>query len=969
MPSLKPPSQNEIPKPEPSAFELPHLPAYAHNALPPLEDLPSAYASSQEDLSRTLSPDLPSLHRLARHSPDEEDVWRDPAELPTLRGETKLLTWASFSNSTKRDGQKARVENVGYLSEAGPAAFDAALTEREAVSDGRLQAGRAIRSDPYLNSLLELGLGRPSTLFHVEDGGSTFKAALEDGRASGSSLEVSRSLVEGLKDLGEKTLQLSHFVEATFELNRSCAGLVALASVIRAVLSSVQEYCVSRRKNVTSLLQLQDLFERPKELIAMLMEIYRRLGVGAEFMIKITDENLASATFEVLQEQEDRGEDSQLMQRFLKRVAQPWLENLESSIGLRQGASLSEYNIDGPPVTQRGTDQASAEERSLPNFVTQADAALVQETNDCINFMQEHHPDHPLSNPAKLNSNHYGFEWAFGWDDVDRIASKASEYQHMMHSAIGTFGERATSILPSPESVSSMRGETREIDPWAINDFMLDIEDPSGALKDISDSSRLPDELYSLIATRLASALVDEPIPFNIPTSLIIQHSLTPVLQAQHNLLATASLHAILHIHSLQHHLNTLHSFHLFGSGHFTTALSDILFDSSNSLSERRKGITRSGTLGLHLGSGQRREWPPTSSELSLALMGVLESCGANDHKPSGQAFNFPHSSNDGHAHTADPEGNGALSFALRTDLDPKTIDKVLDADTIFALDFLKLSYTPPKALEILFPAEVLEKYDRVFKLLLRLLRVHFVVGQLFVDLHITNCRGRGSYGSFNSEARLRQAIRHRVIYFLSTLLSYSRHTGIEAPWRRFMSFISDAEIATTSTTPDPDTSRSPSDRTTSGPTPSLKALLATHSITLDQMLTHLFLRNRQRKIAEALEDCLGCILDFAKMVHSSSSPPSRGGTGNAADGGADGAQDRGVKWRKLYERFNASVGAFIGRLEEAAERAEMGKKRGGFGVNTGGIGPGEGEGRDEEAEGVVEAFGGLAALLRWGGA
>ena len=73
-------------------------------------------------------------------------------------------------------------------------------------------------------------------------------------------------------------------------------------------------------------------------------------------------------------------------------------------------------------------------------------------------------------------------------------------------------------------------------------------------------------------------------------------------------------------------HLGLQRSFHLLGDGVFVSRLTAALFDPEQASTERERGVMRSGTgMGLRLGS--RGTWPPASSELRLALMGILGDC------------------------------------------------------------------------------------------------------------------------------------------------------------------------------------------------------------------------------------------------------------------------------------------------------------------------------------------------------
>src|SRR6266700_2517773 len=95
------------------------------------------------------------------------------------------------------------------------------------------------------------------------------------------------------------------------------------------------------------------------------------------------------------------------------------------------------------------------------------------------------------------------------------------------------------------------------------------------------------------------------------------------LLNAQAHLVNATTLRLFLRSHQLRTHISLQRQYHLLGDGVFVSSLSSALFSPELETAERRKGTVRSGVhMGLKLGS--RTAWPPASSELRLALMGVL---------------------------------------------------------------------------------------------------------------------------------------------------------------------------------------------------------------------------------------------------------------------------------------------------------------------------------------------------------
>ena len=121
----------------------------------------------------------------------------------------------------------------------------------------------------------------------------------------------------------------------------------------------------------------------------------------------------------------------------------------------------------------------------------------------------------------------------------------------------------------------------------------------------------------------------------------------------------------------------------------------------------KSKGATRFATnlqtqttltgevMGLRLGTTHEERWPPASSELQLTLMGIL-----NETYGKAQASQDSRRANE----QALP---GALSFAIRQ-LPEAEIDQVLDPNSLYALDFLRLRYTIGAPLDAIMTGDAL---------------------------------------------------------------------------------------------------------------------------------------------------------------------------------------------------------------------------------------------------------------------
>lgn len=945
---MKPPNDINHHDDAPKVFELPDLAAFRHTALPQLEDLPPPSVSSLDDFSEPQSPTLAALVRSqAQDEALPEDLWRDPSDLPTLEDETRLHTWASFHNGRTRI---ATAPKSGFLSEAGAQAFDAALKAHAHASKASQHAGHVVRSDALLNSLFELGLGRASIFFPRDKTTNRFTRAIEDGRMSGTSLHSSDNITARFLEVGNAVMRLRAFADTTITEHQHCAAKMSVASVVRVALDAAEEHLVYRRKDVLSLLQLQDLFERPCELLLVLQDLVDKV-VALE-----RDGAITSIVFGMLQELESRGHDLEIHQSIFARVSRPWLDELQEKVGLRQ--DIKGIKGSNRPSEQQGLSLAG----TLPPFLDERIRKIIQETSTCVEHLREHVPSYEQTRAGPTGQDQASLDWTFQWQDIDRISTKAASFEQNLRIPLGTGCDDYSQQRVG--SGAALPPEQPILDPWRqIPATDLDVLKWPQPTSDKCFPS--PDELYDIILKHLSNATpISEPPPSHIPVDLIPSYSLTPPLRIQHHHLTAQVLHSLLHTHDLPNHLQTLHDFHLFGSGIFTTSLSYVLFAPDAESSERRKHVARSGqqgAMGLRLGSGLRRDWPPTNSELSLALAGVLESAHSDsttNAREARQGFALSTSSEDATHPTSTAttrvKASQILSFSLRASISSGEIEHILNPSTIHALDFLTLSFTPPAALRIIFTTPVLEKYDRIFRFLLRLLRVQFVLGQGFASTTVfdgPSGKRRKSKGPMTAEGKVVQRFRHRAASFVTTLLTYIRHTAIAAPWRELMDCVHRME-ASSAVSPGRDaTYKADATSEKEAASLSLNQLQRIHETALNKILTLLFLRHRQRKIAEKLEGVLSDILSFALEVSGSTS-----GSGTISEGLP--SVSEAAHSQEGLHAFEVHIADFVDALDAAAERAEVGKGGRGHGNRV--------DGEVENERDVIEAFGGLAELVRW---
>jgi hypothetical protein len=534
-----------------------------------------------------------------------------------------------------------------------------------------------------------------------------------------------------------------------------------------------------------------------------------------------------------------------MMLQVLARVSQPWLELVEEWVSIRNETGSQ---IDGqqdtfiiresPPGWGTAEEPEMPQElqyhfqpEKLPLFISLEDGQMIFNIGRDVRILRTHHPDHPLAQTQVSTSKNVSLQWQFDWQDVDQISAKAKAFESALARAVMTYQEkRADDQKPQTNSLAKAQPAPLEdsFDPWAFEG-----EDVFNKL--VGYSIQLPDELFKIITTNLSlerldvsSALVD----FSPPTVITPVLSFNPLLIAQQRVLNAVMIRLFFRSHHLRMHLNLQRNFHLLGDGVFVSRLTAALFDPDQSSTERQRGVMRSGSgMGLRLGS--RGTWPPASSELRLALMGILNDCYHDSlakqpkSKISGRNHDLP----------------GSLSFAIRQ-LSEEETEKILDADSLDALDFLRLQYSPPSPLGAVLTPSSLERYDTILRFLLRLIRLLFVVSHLPKDFP-------------SSKARL---FRWQAEHFVSTCCRYFFETGVRETWAVFMHYLDNIEKRLK----EEDEAGELGTRVHEG----VVDLRKQHDLCLDRITFALLLRNRQQKVMKVLEDILTTILEFSKLCH-----------------------------------------------------------------------------------------------------
>ena len=830
--------------------------------------------------------------RLATHgSQDAFRDWLEFAESPVYK--PAYRAWDLFAN-----GRSHHLQPL-FITEAGAAAFDAAL----AAKDDPFKFGdidfKVVNTEIYCACLLALALGRVSILFSWEKSKRSFVPTIDKPRISGASSACLRGIQDTCIQTGNATKALRAFIDMVYKHNAT-PSRISLATTIDKILLVVQSVLGERGQSIKSVLHLESIVRPVYSMLVYFRTLVARLAKTTN------DEEILSSLFLEAQAQ-DYGEVAvrEVVREVLRKASQPWLSFVEQWVGLmaEDGIALSK---DGPGksfvkvdkmtwVDDQGFETTEADyvldDKKMPTFMAPDISQKLFETGKNLRFLKSNHPKHPLCKPELIKScNPPKLEWHFDWKSVRELEASTRIYERDVLSLMHDHG---SDYLPAvqapvgggvqPEAFLGFFGRNESQMKSQILSSMANMDAPI-------DRMPLKDRLNEILKHRLYGDNISDENEHGLSphSSLVPVLSFGPLITAQSKLMDRECMRLLFSAHDLRKHLELQRDFQLMGNGLLTSRLSHALFDPDLETAERQHGLARKGgVMGLRLNG--RDTWPPASSELRLALMGVLTECYLpHSTAEEGGGLRFK---------TNEQKLPGDLSFAVR-ELTPEEIDACRDPDSIAALDFLRLSYKAPGPLATVITPRILAKYDKIFSLLLRVLRMIYVVNQLYRDTV-----GNGTV--FVATAICRK-FRLEAHHFITSLCSYLLDTGIAGPWKSFAHWLDVIQRDLAQNNPKSELKH------IHGP----DRLREFHDRVLDQIMLALMLRKRQKPVMKLLEEIFGLILKFGKSVRLE------------VTGKGDGQSLLDYELFNLYHAYKQKVDVFVTVCRGLSEK-------GGFKVKT----------------------------------
>ncbi|KZF23396.1 hypothetical protein L228DRAFT_260229 [Xylona heveae TC161] len=816
-----------------------------------------------------------------------EDIWRESDVITSRAACRRYHCWeASLSEAFEYPG-------TPYITEAGAGAFDALLLSTKETSE----SGKIVEIEIFIKCLTYLGLGQNSLLFSFDEYAQSFYPKIPGAHPAGYSSTSFTSLIGELLRCGNQMRRLRGLAGTGFF--RGLATGMALADAISIAVSTLQMQMSVDATNINTIVELHRFFQRPKLMLSCMDELVSAVS-GLE-----TDSAVLESLYIAIQKIESkhawlRG----TVIEIFTRVFQPWLEFVESWIGLHRSEGLVDFALEMENTfVKRGSDIRAAElagsykytdyhldRKLMPSFVHAEEAEIIFETGRGLRHLLNHHPDHPLAK-VELSSTVEPpcLRWKISWD-IESVEARAKEYEQNLMKEIRKYSAELAADDPNagvnitasngPHSVFEIFGRSQEDIQAQITVSNGLFERPLLSIQRGADGG-LGEALLRDLESHTEAE--DDSYPLHPPISAGPLLSFYPIILAQSRLINTCCLRMIFKEYDLKLHLSLQRRYQLFGDGLFSSRLTQALFDPNLESTERRRGVSFSGGLmGLQLGS--RESWPPASSELRLALMGILsETYHVGDQATDSSGAGYLGRTND---------LPGGLSFAVRA-VPADGLEKIMNRDGVEALDFLRLYYQPPLALQPVIDDVSLDKYDCIFKLLLRVLRLVYSVNQHRREMII--CASNRKFGA------LEQRFSIEAHHFVTNVFAYFLEIAIDSTWRRFEAKLEEIERVI--------------DQEDSYITGGIHKLRQYHERTLNRIMFSLFLRKRQQEVMDLLTSIFSTILRFAALQ-------------NSVTPRNEGTPSRKKEVQALYLDFQKRASLFITVCRGLSERRGYGERK-----------------------------------------
>ncbi|KAL0576300.1 hypothetical protein V5O48_005676 [Marasmius crinis-equi] len=480
------------------------------------------------------------------------------------------------------------------------------------------------------------------------------------------------------------------------------------------------------------------------------------------------------------------------------------------------------------PAGQPGGGDSDQEElRHFPGFFSSELVSALPTARRSLKLLRAARPDHPIL----VEQQRTPIDWVWSKTAIE-----------------AAFSDR----LPTTVSQSLVDSETDEeptprvsYKPELMQFRTFDLQPGSGIGHSCFDRNHT-----NVAEVRLRAFIQDFPetLPAIAPTLTHLATLILKPLLSHSSTLSSTLLSIFLTLPpplNLQAHLKLMQSYMLLTSPSFKSRLSAAIFSDSLdftvsgkdrqlfSLGSHRRAYRRSEVMqdkvwavGLAPALLERDIWPPNDADLSFFLRTVIyDSFDATGEDSRQQAVE---------------EVENRLGFAIRGS---EGKDEWSNPSVVEALDFLYMEYKPPSPLDVVITGDIIFKYQRLYALLLRVLRVEAAIAAVF---RMSRPSAAPLFPTLAQPRKLLLHFRFISQQFVGCISEYIYDTAIGGNFGPFLNKLHYRDKM---------------------PFPDVFSLAEAHSDVMDNILTACLTRTSQRIAGALLRDCLNTILQFAIIV------------------------------------------------------------------------------------------------------
>uniref|UniRef100_A0A060TCX2 Spindle pole body component n=1 Tax=Blastobotrys adeninivorans TaxID=409370 RepID=A0A060TCX2_BLAAD len=533
-----------------------------------------------------------------------------------------------------------------------------------------------------VQSLLDLALGKESSLFSFSHKKMRFVCERVSFRVSGCSSDSVRALTDICITCGSQFRRLLYTSQRIEELGNSPV-LIAFAECVSGVLSSV-ERAVSKSmdKNVT-LLRLNRLIMRPAKVVDMLAGI-----VGCRDITVPIQLNRLPKAYRLLSEIYARLSTYQncdphlyaLTRIIFSRTCAPWLSFVQDLIGLGRQETFwrpldffTNYS-DSFVTTKQGSKLMHLVPDALPTFISLDQAQKIIETFNCFILYSRFGDREWTWQLSSMDS--LQVRLCYNYEQLDVLKGEVVDYNRSLRDIAHDNARAGPSI--------SARMDEPEASIVETDDLVARMEEIN--LRVPESNEHVPDEIEICCNDLFENSphMATDP-----PMEVMIERSLSVTVTAQCEL---ANEQALKLYHEgksdISAHNLLIQGLFLMSNGTFVVNLEHQLFDAQD---------------GLQLDN--RENWPPSTAEINSTLSGITTDAIEEI------LTDYPTLVHD-------------MSLNVNFGLDKKAGAGSTNANELGATDNLKLVYSVGEPIDVILTPAIVAVYQQLFSQLLRILRL-----------------------------------------------------------------------------------------------------------------------------------------------------------------------------------------------------------------------------------------------------